>query len=223
MKKFSKRQISNKLEKPVRTITYWTDRGLVRPDIKPSRGKGRERFFSERNLIEFGMIDLMLKQTDLSLSYIGYILAILQLAHFQKEIDYKAFIEKFFDGKLSIGNDKASQLMKRLIFEANSIIPEIQDFYTNPEWGVKRELIFMGFGMLLKADFKADKFPKDIKKAIMFGVPLFFVLENIQKMHDTQFEKASADLLKMPNVLSSNYIYLGKIKNIAMKRIGLKS
>ena len=59
MKEYTKKEIAEILNKRVRTITFWTDSGLVVPEIQPSDGKGVRRRFSERNLIEFAMISIM--------------------------------------------------------------------------------------------------------------------------------------------------------------------
>ncbi len=56
MTEYSKKDIAKLLKLPHRTITYWTDYGLVVPDIVPSIGRGVPRVYSERNLLEFVMI-----------------------------------------------------------------------------------------------------------------------------------------------------------------------
>jgi len=59
MEKIQKRKIAEIIDKPVRTIQYWTDQGIVIPEISPSAGKGKAREYSERNVIEFGMLAVM--------------------------------------------------------------------------------------------------------------------------------------------------------------------
>jgi DNA-binding transcriptional MerR regulator len=73
MAEYSKRDIANKLGRSHRNITYWTDFGLVIPDIQPSQGRGIARIYSDRNLIEFAMIDIMVKVMKVSLDTIQYI------------------------------------------------------------------------------------------------------------------------------------------------------
>ena len=67
--RYYKRDISRIIGKPVRTIQYWTDQGIVIPDVEAPQGKGKARVYSKRNLIEFAMVELMssggLMQLDL--------------------------------------------------------------------------------------------------------------------------------------------------------------
>lgn len=68
---YLKKDIAQILDKPARTIMYWTDCGSVSPDIYPSQGKGKARVYSERNLVEFAMTDILSKDHDVSLKVIG--------------------------------------------------------------------------------------------------------------------------------------------------------
>ena len=79
MTEYLKRDIAKIIGKPIRTIQYWTDYGLVIPDIVPAQGKGKARVYSERNLIEFGMIDIISKELGLSLEEIRILLRFLHL------------------------------------------------------------------------------------------------------------------------------------------------
>ena len=73
MAEYSKRDIAKILGRSHRNITYWTDFGLVIPDVQPSQGRGIARIYSDRNLIEFAMIDIMVKIMKVSLDNIQYI------------------------------------------------------------------------------------------------------------------------------------------------------
>jgi len=70
MSEFSKRDIARILNRPQRTVAYWADFGFVIPEIQPSQGKGITRVYSDRNLVEFGMIDVMVKDLKISLDTI---------------------------------------------------------------------------------------------------------------------------------------------------------
>jgi hypothetical protein len=76
MKIFSKSAIAEKIKRPKRTITSWADFGYIHPDDPRERRPGRAREFSERNLIEYGMVDAMnrlgvkLKTVKLIMDYI---------------------------------------------------------------------------------------------------------------------------------------------------------
>ena len=84
MAEYSKRDIAKKLGRSHRNITYWTDFGLVIPDIQPSQGRGIARIYSDRNLIEFSMIDIMVKVMKVSLDTIQYIFNNLDRITFRK-------------------------------------------------------------------------------------------------------------------------------------------
>ncbi len=59
MKSFRKDRIAELFKRPKRTVTYWADAGLIHPDDPRARRPGRAREFSERNLIEYGMVDTL--------------------------------------------------------------------------------------------------------------------------------------------------------------------
>ena len=71
---YLKSDIANIINEPPRKIQAWTDFGLVVPDIVPPRGKGFARVYSERNLIEFGMVKIWKDQDMLSLDLIRLVL-----------------------------------------------------------------------------------------------------------------------------------------------------
>lgn len=95
---FGKRDIAKKTGMRVRTIEFYTDKQMVIPDIEPSQGRGRARVYSERNLVEFAMIEILSRRLARSLGLIGAILKLLRT--------------------------------------------EVDDFFTNNEWGNSKELVF---------------------------------------------------------------------------------
>lgn len=70
---YLKSDVAQILNKPARTIMFWTDCGTITPDIQPSQGRGKARIYSERNLIEFAMTDVLSKEHGFSLQVIGNI------------------------------------------------------------------------------------------------------------------------------------------------------
>lgn len=95
MQQFSKRDIATALNLPVRTITFWTDFGLVLPDISPSQGKGKARLYSRKNLIQFAMINCLSRQIGISLDDVQKIMLTLNKGHYVRpkgeRIDFSDF------------------------------------------------------------------------------------------------------------------------------------
>ena len=71
MIEYKKNEIANFIGRPVRTIKHWTDIGLVGAEGMPARGRGYVRTYTERNLIEFAMVDFMSTNLTLSLDVIA--------------------------------------------------------------------------------------------------------------------------------------------------------
>ena len=118
---YSKRDIAEKLGRPVRTITYWTDFGLVIPDIRPSQGKGISRIYSKQNLLEFAIIDIMVKQMEIPLDTVQYIF---------KNLREKIDVTK---SKKDWGES----------FESRFTAVPLKNFLTNPDWGPKKDLLYI--------------------------------------------------------------------------------
>ena len=75
--KYTKTEMAKRLNEPPRKIQFWVDSGLIVPDIVPPSGRGRAVVFSERNLIEFGMIQV-LQKCSLTLETIKKIFSLLR-------------------------------------------------------------------------------------------------------------------------------------------------
>jgi len=75
--KYTKSEIAKRLNEPPRKIQFWVDSGLVVPDVVPPSGRGKAMFFSGRNLIEFGMIQV-LQKCSLTLETIKKIFSLLR-------------------------------------------------------------------------------------------------------------------------------------------------
>ena len=91
MSTYTKNEIAQKINRPPRTIQFWTDEGLVQPDVQHP-GRGRARDYSERNLVAFSMIDLMVKNIGLSLIEISTILRTLQNGYWG-DFEFNDFFE----------------------------------------------------------------------------------------------------------------------------------
>jgi DNA-binding transcriptional MerR regulator len=110
---YTKADIANILKKKKRTIQYWTDFGLVIPDVSPSQGRGKARVYSDRNLVEFAMIDY-LSRLHIELASVKAIMAGLR---------------KGYD---EIKGDNGE--VQKITFS---------DFFRNREWGDTKELAFV--------------------------------------------------------------------------------
>ena len=121
---FLKREIAGLLGKPPRTIQYWTDIGLIIPDIQPSQGKGKARIYSSRNLLEFTMISVMVEHIGVKLETIKYIFQCLREG---EDIFHREVMFSDYKDTEDIPGDK------RILFK---------DFFENSDWGVKKELSY---------------------------------------------------------------------------------
>jgi len=127
MTEYLKRDIARILKKRSASIEYYTSTELVIPDIEPAQGRGKPRVYSERNLIEFGMIEIA-SRMRISLSTIGLFLNTLRSGKF--------IPEGFTEILLTKSTTEASDWLKnKKVF--------FNDFWTSDEWGVTKELVFM--------------------------------------------------------------------------------
>jgi len=203
MKIYYKKDISEILDRPLRTITQWLDSGFIVPDVEDSRGKGKPRIFSDRNIIEFAMFDFMSKIMGIQQLDIKYILDHLkglETGGYSNHLNY----------------DK------------------IQDFYTNSQWGLSKELIY-GF------DISYNVITKKLnKKYGVFSIirgKRIYVKDNLSYEYrvkqemiiwtapplddpDMEVDLFEATLNENPMV-NKNVFWLGTIKNNAIKHFNI--
>ncbi|MBC8180360.1 MerR family transcriptional regulator [candidate division KSB1 bacterium] len=165
MEQYLKRDIAKLIGETPRKIQFWTDSGLVLPDILSSGGKGVPKIYSGRNLIEFKMIQVIRDRLGMGR---GIQIGILKI---------------IFDGLRKGEYDRGIKTIK------------FKDFYTNPEWGVERELLFIFHGWAGPRGFHIVE-----KNKSGFFDP-----------HPTIFASA------IENASGFTVLMLGKIKNIALK------
>ncbi len=60
--KYIKKEVSKETGIPARTVHYYTDRGLVVPDIENPQGRGTTRVYSADNILEFWIISYLQKR-----------------------------------------------------------------------------------------------------------------------------------------------------------------
>jgi DNA-binding transcriptional MerR regulator len=132
MQQFTKREIAELLGKPPRTISYWTDFGLVIPDITPSQGRGKTRIYSEKNLIEFGMIEIMSKELNVSLDDIQKIMNVLRQGK-----------PTAFGGSLLISVFGKVPPQDKFTF---------YEFFIDPSWGIRRDILYKRYNCLYIED-----------------------------------------------------------------------
>ena len=129
MQQFTKRNISELLGKPPRTISYWTDFGLVIPDITPSEGRrGKTRIYSEKNLLEFGMIEIMSRDLNVSLDDIQKIMSVLRRGE-----------PPALGGPFVISVFGTVPPQPKFTFD---------DFFADPSWGLKRDILYKRYNCL---------------------------------------------------------------------------
>jgi len=64
---FTKAEIAQAINRPPRTIQFWTDKGVIVPDVRGPEGKGVSRLYSKENLTEFKMVDILSGEYGLQL------------------------------------------------------------------------------------------------------------------------------------------------------------
>lgn len=127
MEQLTKHDISKRLQIPIRTVKLWTDMGLVIPDLKPSRGKGKTRLYSERNLIEFAMVKFLAKSQGASLTVIKEILSKIRKTYpeFYEDPEWEDKVKLFYIGDLR--NAEECELKKIPKSEANIYMRGVLD------------------------------------------------------------------------------------------------
>ncbi len=167
MEQFLKRDIAGLTEESLRQIQFWTDSGLVVPDIFPGGGKGVSKIYSERNLVEFKMIQALRDRLGLGRG--------IQLQ----------IIKDILEGLRKGEHDRGIKIVN------------FSDFFTNPDWGVKRELIFIFHGMA--------------------GPRGFHIVEKNKSGSFDPHPIIFASAIKSTSAFT--VVMLGNIKNIALKGI----
>lgn len=179
----------------MRTIQYWTDIGLVEPDIQPSRGKGKARVYSERNLIEFGMIDLMVTELNYALKEVEAILSLLRIGYMLEGLDE------------SQKEEVLKEVLKKMKLEKldKDFVKETLDFYTNPEWGIAKDLSYTNVRYM--SDDAEGK-----KGTLRQTIYLHFTDPNEDEL-----------VVSGQRIVSTRSLMVGKVKNQAMRKLGLKT
>lgn len=202
MEQYLKKDIAKILNKPIRTIQYWTDEKLVIPDIEPSQGKGKARVYSKRNLIEFAMIEVMCGpgQMYLELYDAKFILKILRNGGVVEGYQHIMFAgtedTKFGSSRIPKG------------------VNVLEDFYTSTEWGKTRELACVQ---------STGRSLSDEKAITNSSVEGFFIIPK----DENQFVKIYRDWISCIEdsyyvPLARQIIFVSAIRNTAMDMYGIK-
>lgn len=56
MDEFTKREAADISQLPMRAVQYYTERGLLEPEVNLGEGKGSTRLYSRKNLVEMALI-----------------------------------------------------------------------------------------------------------------------------------------------------------------------
>ena len=203
MEQYLKRDIAKTINRPIRTIQYWTDEGLVVPDIVPSEGKGKARVYSKRNLIEFAMVNVMCGpgQMYLDLNTAKFILKVLRYGGYEKPDSNFQFVQ------YAESNKKGGWYVPR------GVNP-IKDFYTSEDWGKVKELACV---------LSTDRSLFD-EKAITNPVEGFFIIprddEFVSKVYREHISCIGDPGAFLP--LARQIIFVSAIRNTAMDMFGIK-
>jgi len=198
MKLFYKKDIAEIIDRPLRTVTQWIDSGFIVPDVEDSRGKGKPRIFSKRNVIEFAMFNVMSKEMSMRQGEIKYILDYL------KGLNPDGFDLENYDGV----KDWDSLDVENYIDTQN----EIQDFYTSKKWGFSKELTYSVATHYLPGT-----------KAFKRGKGLFRIVKGKWSTleHGEEGFVFEGRAVKLGGELNENVFWLGTIRNTAIKQFGI--
>jgi DNA-binding transcriptional MerR regulator len=98
MKSYTKKQISEITGLPPRMVQFYTDEGLVTPEVDKGKGRGRVRRYGQRNLFSFALIK-ELNDYGIRIDKIRHIFEVLiESREFQSDKDIKKF-ERFLSGE----------------------------------------------------------------------------------------------------------------------------
>jgi len=194
MAEYLKTEIARRLNKPPRTIEYWTSSGLVIPDIQPSEGKGKARVFSGRNLIEFAMVEL-LARLNVSLDTVRHVLAVLRTGKWVPPYKYCTA----FEDRNLIHEEKINELNKWT--QENTV--RFETFWKTHEWGVSKELVFVTKKMI------------DLQGNLVDHEWFYLVYKEDDRFHFNEvFDAVMASTGGVQTI-----IWLGEIKDRAVKMI----
>ena len=120
MKAYLKQDIAKKINKTVGAVQSYVDKKLVYPDVLPAQGRGFTRAYSQRNLLEFAIIAVLLDSNhNIQLETIRDIL---------DKIRTDERLKNFFD------NDEKTGLIAVYTYEAGNISPcKIINDWAKPE------------------------------------------------------------------------------------------
>jgi len=150
MSQYLKRDIARIFKKRPNTIEYYTSSGLVIPDIEPSQGRGKPRVYSGRNLIEFGMIEVM-QRMGISLSTVDRVLGILRKGEWSP------------DGFVEVMEKKGVEAA--VDWKRHNII-SFRSFWKSDEWGIKKELVFLDVqGLTSSGELCFEEWVEVVEKA----------------------------------------------------------
>ena len=62
MKAYLKHDIAKRIGRSVSVVLSWVDQKLVIPEVMPAQGRGFARVYSEKNLVEFSFINVLLSR-----------------------------------------------------------------------------------------------------------------------------------------------------------------
>jgi DNA-binding transcriptional MerR regulator len=191
----TKSDIAIILKKNKRTIQYWTDFGLVMPDISPSMGKGKARVYSDKNLVQFAMVE-----------YLGQLGVELITTKDVMDGLRKGYMEMKFDEEI-VAVDDNEQIKKARMYRY-----EFFDFFESRAWGEEKELAF------LFACNRSKTYSQKAKKHLFHDFHMFQTVPKIKSEEDY------FSMGRFGGSLIQKVLWLGQIKIAAvMDLLGMES
>lgn len=205
MKIYYKKDIVEIIDRPLRTVTQWIDSGFIVPDVEDSRGKGKARIFSESNVIEFAMFDIMSRMMDFHQGKIKYILDHL------KGLKYDGFRpEVAYDDIKDFYTSKAWGVSKEIYFFNGTLYHKKGKKLT--KYGAEFEIV-KGEENISEGEVMSYHFPVSLPTD-------YFAHSQPDHLEDEGMTKLSTMMIDTV-FIESSILWLGALKNIAIKHFNI--
>jgi len=137
MNEFSKKQAAEATGLSLRAIQYYTERGVVSPDVDEGAGKGSKRLYSKQNLVELSIIKA-LSEYQIAFPIVKTVMDLLRTPLPYKKEDKEMKVHS--GGILEIWEQIESSAYIELFKREKGFLPMFSvkkkgdDFTINPQW-----------------------------------------------------------------------------------------